>query len=91
MSAVITRVTGRQLLDNMGVGDIKTRGHLNGPNETRRWRAQHLVGDQRRRYLQAFRRAKDDFLDDDRTGVGIDPYLHQCSLPSTRGCIRKGM
>ena len=57
-------------------GCIATMRDLNGADELRGRRAQHLVGDQRRRDLPPLGGPVDDFLDDAGAGIGIDPDVH---------------
>jgi len=79
-----------QPLHDFVVGHIQARGHLHGTYESRRRRAQPLVGYQGDVDLLALGGTKQDFLDRHRTGVGIHPDLRrlahslpfQCTWPS---------
>ena len=66
-------VAGLGLLRNALVGDVEAAGHLHRADPRRGRHAQHLIGDQGSHDPRALRGTKQDFLDDARAGVGIDP------------------
>ena len=54
-------IASRQLVDDVGIGDIEAARHLDGPDELRRRRTQHLVSNQDGLDLPTLGGAKDDF------------------------------
>ena len=70
------KIACSHLIDNMCIGDVKAMRNLDGADEFRWRRAQHLVGDQRRRDLTPLGGTIDNFLDDAGAGIGIDPDVH---------------
>ncbi len=71
------------MLNNVIVGHVETTRHLNGTNQWRRRGAQHLVGHQSQGPLPTLCRPVQDFLDDHRAGVSINPDLHGLAFQRT--------
>lgn len=67
------QITGTHALDDFTIGDIKATRYLQRFDPGRWWGMQPAIGYQRQRHFDAHSRAKQDFLDDARAGIGVDP------------------
>lgn len=69
-------VAGADALNDFGIGRICANRDLERADEARARHADQSVGNQRDVELQAFGHPKQDVFNDGRTGVGVDPDVH---------------
>ena len=69
-------IVGADLLGDMAVSDVEASCHLREANVGGGRHTHRLIGNQRHLHAPPLGGAKQNFLDDTRTGVGIDPDLH---------------
>lgn len=70
------QIVGLHFLRDTVVRDIEPGRYLQGADEWGGWHTQRLVGDQRGQGMGPLGSPEQNFLDDARTGVGVDPDAH---------------